>query len=85
MKYSKLLIALTCLFSATLVSCPFISADKTIVQAQEANLNSAQAYIDRGISYAKQGKYELARADYSQAIEQLVAVFFSRVNLSESL
>jgi Tfp pilus assembly protein PilF len=69
MKYPRSLIALTFLIPATLISCPIISADKTIVQAQEANLNSAQAYLERGHDWHKQAKYKLAIADFSQAIK----------------
>jgi tetratricopeptide (TPR) repeat protein len=69
MKHPISLTALTFLFSATLVSSPIISADKTIVQAQEAKLGSAQAYIDRGHDYHKLALEQLAIADYSQAIK----------------
>jgi tetratricopeptide (TPR) repeat protein len=69
MKRPILLIGSIFLFSTTLVLYPILSTEKTIVQAQEANLNSAQAYLERGISYAEQGKYELAIADYNRAIE----------------
>ncbi|MGL6338429.1 MAG: tetratricopeptide repeat protein, partial [Waterburya sp.] len=71
MKIPKLLIALTFLSAATLVSCPIISAEKTIVQAQEVNLNTVQAYIFRGLSYYDQGKYELAITEFSRAIDEI--------------
>ena len=69
MKRPILLIASTFLFSTTLVLYPIISTEKTVVQAQEASLNSAEAYYNRGFSYAEQGKYELAIADFNQAIK----------------
>jgi tetratricopeptide (TPR) repeat protein len=69
MKLVVSFIASTLLFSTTFVLYPIISVEKTIVQAQEANLNSAQAYLERGISYAKQGKHELAIADFNQALK----------------
>ncbi|MBW4535469.1 MAG: tetratricopeptide repeat protein [Pleurocapsa minor HA4230-MV1] len=69
MKLLVSFIASTFLFSATLGLYPIISTEKTTVQAQEANLNSAEAYYNRGFSYAEQGKYELAIADFNQAIK----------------
>jgi tetratricopeptide (TPR) repeat protein len=69
MKLPILLITSTLLFSATLVTSPIIPAEKMAVQAQEANLNSVQAYLERGIVYSEQGKHELAIADFNQALK----------------
>ena len=64
MKRPISLIATTFLLFAA-ISCPLISAEKTMVQAQNENLDSAKAYYDRGLSYYEQGKLELAIADHS--------------------
>ena len=55
MKRPISLIATASLFFAA-VSCPIISAEKTTVQAQEANLDSAKAYYNRGLSYAEKAE-----------------------------
>jgi|GEM_PF-6871181 len=58
----------TAFLSFTAVSCPIILAEKTTVYAQETKLDSTKAYLKRGLSYAKQGKHELAIADFNQAV-----------------
>ncbi|MFM2313566.1 MAG: hypothetical protein RLZZ04_2842 [Cyanobacteriota bacterium] len=68
MKSSRLFITSAFLFLATLASCPLVSA-KTTIQAQEGDLYPTQVYNNRGITYAKQGDFELAIADFNQAIQ----------------
>ena len=66
MKQPISLIATTFLFFAA-ISCPIISTEKTMVQAQAEKLYSVDDYVERGISYAEQGNYELARTDLKKA------------------
>lgn len=76
MKFSRLSISLILLFSLALFLQKTALAqrqssipDRTLAQFQKSQPESAEDYFNRGIIYFEQGKYDLALANYDQAIE----------------